>query len=319
MLAAFARIAALALALAWGLALCAPAWAEDEVPLPAPDTAPPAISLLSQLPPDNEFAAATSSSKLQFSVSDDGGSGLATTRAWFNSRPVKLDSTYALDTRTLREAKSRLIVLATDGAGNSTVYSQEITVDRTAPLLVPQSHHVFGPFATLDLVDRVSGPVQSRARVRVPKGGVNEISLKVRDRAGNVTERRVLLLRHVSLGTPRWNRGVRMLDDEGNLFSPNAYYIRETFKWQGEPAKYSKARFIKPLVREAQWRLMLFGALARDHTQTGVIDLSTINAVRTFQKAYGITPNGTIGPATRRAMDKMVLEHFAPGAARHAD
>lgn len=242
---------------------------------------------------------------LLFSIVDE-ETAVARTTARFRGKPVTIRDG-KVRARDLPEGRGILRVEAFDTEGNIGRWSRFLVIDRTAPTIANPPRAVFGRTHQLRLTDNVSGTVAKSARVTLPDLGPNVSTIAVRDRFGNRASRRVRIVRHLSLSKPHLNSDVRVTG--ANItFDANQHWIRESFRFISYSAPwYARTEKSPALVREAQWRLRAFGYLSPAFELNGKLDIPTIRAVQRYQADKGLPLLGTIGPRTRRALDRDLL------------
>ncbi|MCW2955495.1 MAG: putative peptidoglycan binding domain [Thermoleophilia bacterium] len=246
---------------------------------------------------------------------DDASAGVASASVKFRGRTVPIAGG-RLDLRSLPEGSGTLRLTVLDHAGNSARWSARLLVDRTAPTLRgAQTRHVFGSTVSLAVSDRLSGPQARTVRARLTREGRQVVRVRVRDRAGNVAQRSIVVTRHVSLARPALNRGLRLRGSDGVTFTPHGDAMRDVFRFRSTLAPwYGHVVMSQPLVREVQWRLKRFGFLSCAVSSSGRLDLTTLGAIKRFQHAHDIPSIATVGPLTRAALDAELLRRASQTA-----
>jgi peptidoglycan hydrolase-like protein with peptidoglycan-binding domain len=136
--------------------------------------------------------------------------------------------------------------------------------------------------------------------------GNNRVRVRVSDRLGNTRTVTLPIKRHISLSKPWLNKDARRTLG----YSADATTIRQVFRFVGytEPW-YAFAQKSHPLITEVQHRLRILGTAPTLQT-TGRLDVPTLLAIRKFQRQNKIEDIATVGPKTRKALDKQLDRHL---------
>lgn len=218
----------------------------------------------------------------------------------------RVDSERAtLNVEKVRDGRGILRVTAYDAVGNSSRFTFRMLIDRMAPKVRPKARYVMAPTVKLLISDRTSGVKVRSKTVRLKRPGKRIVRIRVRDRAGNSVIRKVEVWRRLSLATPTINRDLRGAPAELS----SASEIDAVFAFRRGTARPPTSRHSRLLVKEVQWRLRLFGFLPKRAPITGQLNAATLQAAAAFQSRAGVKSIGTIGPQTRKALDKALLRY----------
>ncbi len=239
-----------------------------------------------------------------FAVTDDSGtiSSIAATHTRAGRSMYLPIAGNGINTSSAPEGRGELALIATDTSGNSSVLRADVTIDRTAPAISVQARTTIDDEIAFRIRDSLSGSRRSVVKKRLPKLGLNNIKIKVRDRAGNTASRTLTVRRALSLANPSLNKtAVRDLG-----FAAGANEIDQAFKFRHAFFPwYKPPPHTRGIVSEAQRRLTAAGFVT---PVTGRLDIATIISTKRFQRSRGISPIATIGPQTRKALDSSLDE-----------
>jgi hypothetical protein len=241
----------------------------------------------------------TSKKRIRFAISDSGG-GAVSAQGRVGKKLLPMSSDGYLNIRKLRDGRHRLVVVATDEAGNTRSKRVTITVDRTAPTLKSWTRHTTGPKFRARFSDNKGvGSVRSKQLSRLTMNSTH-VRMRVRDRLGNSRTVTIPVTRHISLSKMWFNS-----DSQRTLgFRADDQSINAAFQYLGPVAPwYSFAQRRNPLIAEVQRRLQLLG-FSPSLRITGMLDMPTLVAIKRFQRSNGIEDIGTVGPRTRAALDR---------------
>jgi peptidoglycan hydrolase-like protein with peptidoglycan-binding domain len=197
----------------------------------------------------------------------------------------------------LPDGLHRIVVRGVDRAGNRADLDERVMADGTPPVLrvtVPGVSARGRIAARIDVADRVSGVRRVTLDGRPLDEGVTAVRMaagrrhvvRAEDNAGNAA---AAVLR-VAL-VPRLPRRAASLDGARG----------DQIRWGGG-GRVSGVR--AQILRGVQAQLMATGDLPAGWTVGDRYTLPLLRTVQAFQRRVGLPPHGTIGPATRAALER---------------